>query len=59
MQQYAEQSLTFLLYLYKNRDVWKNEEDLNMFFDIFQRSTKELTLSENILNLKKRMTNDR
>lgn len=59
MQQYAEQSLTFLLYLYKNRDIWKNEEDLNMFFDIFQRSTKELTLSENILNLKKRMTNDR
>lgn len=59
MQQYAEQSLTFLLYLYKNRDVWKNEEDLNMFFDIFQRSIKELTLSENILNLKKRMTSDR
>ena len=51
-QLYAEQSLTFLLYLYKNRDVWKNEEDLNMFFDIFQRSTKELTLSEKILNLK-------
>lgn len=59
MQQYAEQSLTFLLYLYKNRDIWKNEEDLNMFFDIFQRSIKELTLSENILNLKKRMTNDK
>lgn len=59
MQQYAEQSLTFLLYLYKNRDVWKNNEDLNMFFDIFQRSIKELTLSENILNLKKIMTNDR
>ena len=53
MQQYAEQSLTFLLYLYKNKNTWKNEEDLNMFFDIFQRSTKELTLSENILNLKK------
>ena len=52
-QQYAEQSLTFLLYLYRNRDVWKNEEDLNMFFDIFQRSPKELMLSEKILNLKK------
>lgn len=59
MQQYAEQSLTFLLYLYKNRDVWKNNEDLDMFFDIFQRGIKELTLSENILNLKKIMTNDR
>ena len=59
MQQYAEQSLTFLLYLYKNRDVWKNEEDLNMFFDIFQRSTKELTLSKKVLNLKKIMTNDK
>ena len=58
-QQYAEQSLTFLLYLYKNRDVWKNEEDLNMFFDIFQRSTKELTLSKKVLNLKKIMTNDK
>ena len=59
MQQYAEQSLTFLLYLYKNRDVWKNNEDLNMFFDIFQRSTKELKLSKKVLNLKKRITNDR
>lgn len=59
IQQYAEQSLTFLLYLYKNRDVWKNEEDLNMFFDIFQRSTKELTLSKKVLNLKKIMTNDK
>jgi len=59
MQQYAEQSLTFLLYLYKNRDVWKNNEDLNMFFDIFQRSTKELTLSKKVLNLKKIMTNDK
>ena len=45
--------LLFLLYLYRNRDVWKNEEDLNMFFDIFQRSPKELMLSEKILNLKK------
>lgn len=58
-QQYAEQSLTFLLYLYKNRDVWENENDLNMFFDIFQRSTKELMLSESILNLKKIITNSR
>lgn len=58
-QQYAEQSLTFLLYLYKNRDVWKNEEDLNMFFDIFQRSPKELMLSEKIFNLKKIITNNR
>lgn len=59
IQQYAEQSLTFLLYLYKNRDVWKNEEDLNMFFDIFQRSSKDLILSGKVLNLKKIMTNDR
>lgn len=59
MQQYAEQSLTFLLYLYKNRDVWKNEEDLNMFFDIFQRSSKDLILSGKVFNLKKIMTNDR
>ena len=51
--------LRFLLYLYKNRDVWKNNEDLNMFFDIFQRSTKELTLSKKVLNLKKTMANDR
>jgi len=59
MQQYAEQSLTFLLYLYKNRDVWKNEEDLNMFFDIFQRSPEELTLSGKVLKLKKIMANNR
>lgn len=59
IQQYAEQSLTFLLYLYKNRDVWKNEEDLNMFFDIFQRSPEELTLSGKVLKLKKIMANNR
>ena len=57
MQQYAEQSLLILLYLYKNRKTWRNEGALNIFFDNYQRSEIELMLIKSTFDMKKEKGN--
>lgn len=49
-QQYAEKSLLILLYLYKNRSVWKTEQQIDKFFDYYAESNDSLKVARRLLS---------
>lgn len=52
-QKYAEQSLYLMIFLYKNRKIWKNEEELGAFFDNYAKSDKYIQAVGNISKIRR------
>ncbi len=53
-QQYAEKALLILLYLYKHRAIWGNEQQINNFFDHYAESNDSLKVAQQILSARLR-----
>lgn len=52
-QQYAEAALKIAFYLYKHRAIWKTDDDIDTFFDLYAKTDNELVLAGNLLRARK------
>lgn len=52
-QKYAEAALKILVYLYNHKSVWKTDTDIDIFFDNYSRSNRELEFANKFLNARR------
>ena len=48
-KQYAEAAIRILIWLYNNRAIWKNNDDIDIFFDHYSQSGRKLELAGKVL----------
>ena len=48
-KQYAEAAIRILIWLYNNRAIWKDNDDIDIFFDHYSQSSHKLELAGKVL----------